>query len=85
MSENRCRGESILECAECRVTGFADAPWSTLANKSSQRSDYVGIIIDKATVEICETKEGLNVLDFMRLRPVLYSLHFIQRHGKTGG
>jgi hypothetical protein len=74
MSEDRRGGESILERAESRVTGFTEVPRSTLASESSQRSDYVGIIINEAAVEICKTEEGLNVLDFMRLGPVLYGL-----------
>jgi hypothetical protein len=85
MSEDRCGGESILEHAEIRATGFAEAPRSTLASESSQRSDYVEIIINEAMVEICETEKGLNVLDFMRLGPVLYGLYLIWRHGETGG
>ena len=41
--------------------------------------------MDEAMVEVCKTKEGLNVLNFTGFRPSLDSFDLLHRHRKSGG
>ena len=85
MGEDRSRGEGIFEVLEGGATGVTEVPENTFAGEAGQRSDDTRVIIYKLPVEICKAKEGLHVLDLLRLRPVLYGLHFLQRHSKSRG
>ena len=85
MDEDRSRGEGIFEVLEGRATGVTEVPENTFAGQVGQRSDDTRVIIYKMPVEICKAKEGLHVLDLPRLRLVLYGLHLLQRHSKSGG
>ena len=40
----------------------------------------VRVIVDEATIEVRETKEGLNVFDLLRFRPFENDLDFIFGH-----
>ena len=48
-----------------------------------KRNHDVGIVGDEAAVEVSETQEGLNVLDFLWFRPILDCLDFSGRHLQT--
>ena len=85
MGQDRSGGEGIFEVLEGRVTGVTEVPRNTFAGEVGQRSDNIRVIIYKSPVEICKAKEGLHVLDLLKLRPVLYGLHLLQRHSKFGG
>ena len=41
--------------------------------------------MDEAAVEVCKTKEGLNVLNFMGFRPILDSSDLLHRHRESRG
>ena len=84
MGEDRSGGEGVFEVLEGRVTGVTEVPGNTFAGKAGQRSDDTGVIIYKMPVKICKAEEGLHVLDLPRLRLVLYGLHLLQRHSKSG-
>ncbi|KIN94156.1 hypothetical protein M404DRAFT_169044, partial [Pisolithus tinctorius Marx 270] len=60
-------------------------PRSTLSREASERNDDVGVVINELSVEICETKERLDVSHLPRLRPVMDCLNLLSRHGETGG
>ena len=85
MGEDRSRGEGVSEVLEGGATGVTEVPGKTFVGEVSQRSDNTGVVIYKMPVEICKAEEGLHVLDLLRLRPVLYGLHLLQRHSKSGG
>ena len=85
MGEDRSRGEGIFEVLEGGVTGVTEVPGNTFVGEAGQRSDNTRVIIYKMSVKICEAKEGVHVLDLPRLRPVLYRLHLLQGHSKSGG
>ena len=85
MGEDRSGGESIFEILEGGVTGVTEVPRNTFAGEAGQRSDNTGAIIYKMPVEICKAEEGLHIFDILRLRPVLYGLHLLQRHSKSRG
>ena len=42
-----------------------------------ERDSNVQVIVDKAMIEIIETKEGLNVFNLPRLRPFVNNLDFV--------
>ena len=85
MGEDRSRGEGIFEVLEGGATGVTEVPGNTFADEAGQRSDDTRVIIYKLPVEICKAKEGLHVLDHLRLRPVLYGLYLLWRHSKSRG
>jgi len=41
------------------------------------------IFVNEATVESCEPKEGLDILDFMGFGPILDNLDFVHGHCET--
>ena len=45
MSEDRSRGEGVLELAKGGTTGVTEAPGCTLAGEASQRSDDIRVVI----------------------------------------
>ena len=67
------------------MTVVTEVPGNTFAGEVGQRSDNTGVIIYKTPIKICKAEEGLHVLDLPRLGPVLYGLHFLQRHSKSRG
>src|SRR6202522_263747 len=58
-------------------------PSNTLASEVGKRNHDVGIVGNEAAVEVSETQERLNVLDFLWFRPILDSLDFSGRHPQT--
>ena len=85
VGEDRSRGEGIFEVLESRVTGVTEVPGNTFMDKAGQRSDDTVVVIYELPVEFHKPKEGLHILDLPRFRPVLYRLHLLQRHNKSGG
>ena len=55
MSEDRSRGEGVLELAKGGTTGVTEAPGCTLASETSQRSDNIGVVVYELSVEISES------------------------------
>ena len=85
MSEDRSGGKGILELVKGGVTDIAEIPGDTLTGELGQRSDNVGVVIYEPTIEVSKSQEGLNILNLLRLRPVLYGLHLDQRHSQASG
>ncbi|KIN96462.1 hypothetical protein M404DRAFT_162931 [Pisolithus tinctorius Marx 270] len=85
MSENGSRAEGILQVEESRVALLGKVPRSTLSHEASERNDDVGVVINESSIEICETKERLDVSHLLRLRPVTDCLNLLGRHGETRG
>ena len=85
MGEDRSGGESVFEVLEGRVTGVTEVPGNTFVGEVGQRNDDTRVIIYKMPVKVCKAEEGLYVLDLPRLGPVLYGLHLLWRHCKSGG
>ncbi|KIO03591.1 hypothetical protein M404DRAFT_145059, partial [Pisolithus tinctorius Marx 270] len=76
MSENRSGAEGILQAEESRAALLGKVPRSTLLRE---------VIINESSIEICETKERLDVSHLLRLRPVADCLNLLSGHGETGG
>ncbi|KIN99920.1 hypothetical protein M404DRAFT_153869 [Pisolithus tinctorius Marx 270] len=85
MSENRGGAEGILHAEKSRVALLGKVPRSTLLHEASEWNDDVGVVINELSVEVCETKKGLDVLHLPWLRPVTGCLNLLGRHGETGG
>ena len=85
MGEDRSGGEGVFEVLEGGVTGVTEVLGNTFSDKAGQRSDDARVVIYELPVEIRKAEEGLHVLDLPRLGPVLYGLHLLQRHSKSGG
>ena len=85
MSEDRSRDEGILELAKGGATGIAKIPGGTLMGEPGQRSDNVGVVVYEPMIEVSKFQEGLNVLNLLRLGPVLYGLHLDWRHSQARG
>ena len=85
MGEDRSGGEDIFEVLEGRVTGVTEVPRNTFVGEVGQRSDNARVVIYESPVKFRKAKEGLHVLDLLRLGLVLYGLHLLWGYGKSGG
>ncbi|KIO08845.1 hypothetical protein M404DRAFT_133174 [Pisolithus tinctorius Marx 270] len=85
MSENRSGAEGILQVEESGAALLGKVPRSTLSREASEWNDDVGVVINEASVEIGEAKEGLDVSHLLWLRPVTDCLNLLSGHGETGG
>ena len=66
------------------MTSFScKVPSNTLASEAGKRDHDVGIVGNEVAVEVSETQERFNVLDFLWIRPILDSLDFSGRHLQT--
>ncbi|KIO03370.1 hypothetical protein M404DRAFT_145629 [Pisolithus tinctorius Marx 270] len=83
--EDRSRAEGILQVEESRAALLGKVPRSTLSREVSEWNNDVGVVINESSVEICKTKERLDVSHLPWLRPVLDCLNLLSRHGETGG
>ncbi|KIM63087.1 hypothetical protein SCLCIDRAFT_118212, partial [Scleroderma citrinum Foug A] len=70
---------------ESGATVVSEFPRSVFAGKPRERNDDVGVVMDESTVEVHESKEGLDVLNLMRFRPIGDGLNFLCRHGESIG
>ncbi|KIO14507.1 hypothetical protein M404DRAFT_118270 [Pisolithus tinctorius Marx 270] len=85
MSENGSGAEGILQAEESGAALLGKVPRSTLSHEASERNDDVRVVINESSIEICETKERLDVSHLPRLRPVVDCLNLLSGHGETGG
>ena len=53
-------------------------PRGTLAGKTHEQNSDFRVSKDDMTVEVGESEEGLNILDFLGFRPILDDLDFVQ-------
>src|SRR5467141_3137080 len=48
-----------------------------------KRNCDFGISVNEMTIEVGETKEGFNILDFLRFGPILDNLDLVWGHGEA--
>ena len=53
--------------------------------KLREGNDDVGVVVDESMVKVRKSKEGLNVLNFLRFRPIGNGLNFLHGHGESVG
>ncbi|KIM51287.1 hypothetical protein SCLCIDRAFT_143604, partial [Scleroderma citrinum Foug A] len=78
-------GESLLQEVESGATVVGEFPRSVFAGKPHERNDNVGVVVDETTVEVHESEEGLNVLNFPWFWPVGNGLNFLHGHRESIG
>src|SRR6267154_1174757 len=76
-------GKGFLEEVKGIPAVVSEVPLNRLPRETSKRNHDVGIVVDEATIEISETKEGLNVLNLLRFRPILNNLYLVLSHFET--
>ncbi|KIO10076.1 hypothetical protein M404DRAFT_130604, partial [Pisolithus tinctorius Marx 270] len=77
--------EGIIQAEESRVALLGKVPRSTLLHEVHEWNDDVRVVINESSEEICKTKERLDVLHLLWLRPVADCLNLLSRHGETRG
>ncbi|KIO00943.1 hypothetical protein M404DRAFT_151402, partial [Pisolithus tinctorius Marx 270] len=77
--------EGILQVGESGAALLGKVPRSTLLHEASEWNDNVRVVINESSVEICETKERLDVSHLPQLRPVMDCLDLLSGHVETGG
>ena len=85
MSKDWGRSESEFKLIECVLALLGEIPGEAFARKPSEWDSDGRISINKSSVEVCKTEEGLDVVDFARFRPILNALDFVVSHGETLG
>ena len=85
MSRDWGRSESEFKLIECVLALLGEIPGEAFACKPSEWDSDGRISINKSSVEVCKTEEGLDVADFARFRPILNAFDFVVSHGETSG
>jgi hypothetical protein len=60
-----------------------EGPRNLFAGEAGKRKDDVRVTVDESPVEIGKSKEGLNVLNFSGLRPILNDFDLGLVHSQT--
>ncbi|KIK37638.1 hypothetical protein CY34DRAFT_92417, partial [Suillus luteus UH-Slu-Lm8-n1] len=58
-------------------------PRNILAGKPGERNDHIQVVEDETVIQINESEEGLNILDFPRFWPVNNSLDILGQHSQA--
>ena len=85
MCEDRSFSEGLLESVECLVTLVTPVPGCAFASKASEGNNNIRIIEFKASVKVCKSQEGLNLLNGLRSRPFEDSVNLGLCHRDAGG
>ena len=85
MREYGSGSEGILERVERILTGRGPVPVRGLSGESGEWNREFGVVVDEASVEICEAKERLYVAYISWAWPVLNGLDFRFVHLETFG
>src|SRR6266545_5349421 len=76
------RGKRLLERLEGCACLVTEQECSSLAGEAGERNNNVRVVENEATIKIGEAKEGLHVLHFSRLGPILNYPHLCLVHGE---
>jgi len=83
MSKDQSGGKGLLQGVESRATLIGEIPRRSIVGQAGERNNNVRVIMNEAMVEVGESKERLDVLDFAGFWPVLNSLDLLWRHGEA--
>ena len=83
MREYWSGSECFLKCGKGRACLVGKLECDPFAGESGERYNNVGIVENEAMVKISEAEEGLNILYFLHLRPILNYLNFHLVHGES--
>jgi len=85
VGKDRSGGEGLLQEVKGGATILTKIPRNVFAGKPCERYNNVRVVKDETMVEICKTKEGLDVLHFAGFWPVGNGFDFVSGHGKAIG
>ena len=85
VGKDRSRGEGLLQEVKGRATILTKIPRNVFVGKPCERYNDVRVVEDEATVEICKTKEGLDVLHLAGFWPVGDGFDLVSRHREAIG
>src|SRR5882672_7536162 len=85
MGKDRSCSESLFKCFKGSTALIRKVPGGTLVGKTRKWNCDFGISVNEMMVEVGETKEGLNILDFLRFGPILDNLDLVWGHGEAFG
>ncbi|KIK19913.1 hypothetical protein PISMIDRAFT_106716 [Pisolithus microcarpus 441] len=77
MGEYGSGGEGVFEADEGRVAFLRKVPRHIFSGEAGQQHDYLRIVMDESSIEVCEPKEGLDVPDFSWFRPITDGLNLL--------
>ena len=80
MPENQGGHKGRLECFECLLAFRSKIPGGALLGESCEGNCDIRVAMNEPTIEIDETKEGLYIMNFLRLGPVLDCLDLLSAH-----
>jgi hypothetical protein len=83
ISEDRSRGESFLQSFKRLFTVVRKVPRNAFPSEACKRNNDSGIVMNETTIEVGETKEGLDVLDGARFGPVANDFNLVVIHLET--
>src|SRR5882672_7057702 len=75
--------ESLFKCFKGGMALIGKVPGGTLAGKTCKQNCDFGISINEMMIEVGETEEGLNILDFLGFGPILDNLDLVWGHGEA--
>jgi len=85
VSKDGSGGEGLLQEVKGGATILTKIPRNVFAGKPCERYDDGRVVEDEATVKICKTEEGLDVLHLVGFWPVGDGFDFVGGHGKAIG
>src|SRR6266511_4712604 len=85
MCEYRRSGKCFLKHGKSHVCLVGKLECDSFAGESGEQYNNVGIVENEAMVKISEAEEGLHILYFLHLGPILNNLNFRLFHGETRG
>src|SRR5882724_7213544 len=64
---------------------ISEVPRGTLVGKTCEWNSDFRVSKNEMTIEVCESKERLDVFDFLGFRPILDDLDLVRGHGEAFG
>ena len=84
VNEHQHGGKHILQVKEGLPTIIGEVPRNSFSGEVGERDHNIQVVLDEPAVKIGKAKEGLNVLDFLRFRPLKNCLDFVAGHREPG-
>ena len=75
----------FLKCGKGHACLVGKLECDSFAGESGEQYNNVGIVETEATVKISKAEEGLHILHFLQLGPILNYLNFCLVHGESLG
>src|SRR6266571_5103342 len=76
-------GECFFEYVEGFAGLLGELIRDLFTSETSEGDHNIGVIENETSIEVGETEEGLNILDFPWLGPILYNLNLCLVHGES--